>query len=104
MVREPHDVKILQKTPTKGWRAVYAVPREGGRAKLEEERISVFALCEDEEGRRFVSGIAENGELCAMRDDFVGLFSVKAPRHKIREAFGRVARDKERKEMSNALT
>ena len=98
MVRNPHDVKILRETPTKGWRAVYAVPRKGGGAKLEEERISVFALCEDEEGRRFVSGITENGELCTMRDDFVGLFSVKVPRHKIREAFGRAARDQERKE------
>lgn len=81
------DVRILRTTPAKGgWRAVYAVRGENGRAKVEEEPISLFALCEDADGKRFVSGLRENGELCAARDDFVGHFSVKQGRHKIRDA------------------
>ena len=95
MVKEPGNVKILRTTPTTGWKAVYAVHTEDGRSKLEEERVSVFAVCEDEQGRRFVSGIGGDGELCAMRDDFVGHFSVKQPRHKIQEAAGRFARARE---------
>ena len=95
MVKEPHGVKILRTTPAKGWKAVYAVRQEDGGAKLEEERVSVFAVCEDEQGRRFVSGIGQDGELCAMRDDFVGHFSVKEPRYKIQEAAGRFARARE---------
>ncbi len=94
-MEEHHDVKILRTTPTTGWKAAYAVRMQDGRAKLEEERVSSFALCEDEEGNRFVSGIGENGELCAMREDFVGHFSVKVPRYKIQEAAGRFARAKE---------
>ena len=77
---------------------MYAVRAEDGRTKLEEERISVFAFCEDEEGNRFVSGLREDHELCAMRDDFVGHFSVKVPRYKIQEAVGRFARAKEQEE------
>ena len=92
MVKEPRDVKILRTTPASGWKAVYSVRGEDGRAKLEEESVSVFAVCEDEEGNRFVSGMGEDGELCAMRDDFVGHFSVKQPRYKIQEAAGRFAR------------
>ena len=80
MVKEPHGVKILWTTPAKGWKAVYAVRQEDGGAKLEEERISVFAICEDEQGRRFVSGIGQDGELCARRDNFGGDVSVKEPR------------------------
>ena len=96
---EEHDgVKILRKNPTKTWRAVYAVREEGGGTRLEEERINVFALCEDGEGNRFVSGLRENGELCAMRDDFVGYFSLKDPLHKVREAFGRFSRAREQEE------
>jgi hypothetical protein len=95
MVKEPHGVKILRTTPAKGWKAVYAVRQEDGGAKLEEERVSVFAVCEDEQGRRFVSGIGQDGKLCAMRDDFVGHFSVKEPRYKIQEAAGRFARARE---------
>jgi hypothetical protein len=80
-------VRILRTTPANGWLAVYAVRgEEGGRAKIEQERISAFALCEDEKGDRFVSGIREDNELCVMRDDFVGHFSIKKGRHKIREA------------------
>ncbi len=94
-MREPQGVRILRTTPAKGWRAVYAVRGENGRSKLEEERISVFAVCEDQEGNRFVSGIGADGELCAMRDDFVGHFSVKQPRYKIQEAVGRFVRDRE---------
>ena len=94
-MKEPHGVKILRTTPAKGWKAVYAVRQEDGGAKLEEERVSVFAVCEDEQGRRFVSGIGQDGTLCAMRDDFVGHFSVKEPRYKIQEAAGRFARARE---------
>jgi hypothetical protein len=94
-------IRILRTTPASGWLAVYAVRREeGGRAKIEQEYISSFALCEDEEGDRFVSGIRENGELCVMRDDFVGHFSVKNW-HRIREAAEKFVRAKaqERGEM-----
>ncbi len=98
MTKEPHDVKILRTTPATGWKAVYAVRGEDGRSKLEEERVSFFAVCEDEEGNRFVSGIGEDGGLCAMRDDFVGHFSVKQPRYKIQEAAGRFARAREEQE------
>jgi hypothetical protein len=93
-VREPHDIKILRTTPAKGWKAVYAVRAENGRAKIEEERISVFALCKDDEGNRFVSGVGQDDGLCVMRDDFVGHFSVKKSRHKIREAAERFVRAK----------
>ncbi len=80
-------VRVLRTTPARGgWRAVYATRGEDGRAKTEEERIEKFAVCEDEEGNRFVSGVRENGELCAMRDDFVGHFSVKTRRHRIQDA------------------
>lgn len=91
-------MKILRTSPAVGWKAAYAVRGEDGRSKLEEERVSAFALCEDEQGRRFVSGIGENGELCAMREDFVGHYSVKVPRYKIQEAAGRFARAKEQEE------
>ena len=95
-MREPRHVKILRTTPANGgWWAVYAVRGENGRAKIEEERIGLFALCENGEGERFVSGVQENGELCVMRDDFVGHFSVKEGRHKIREAAERFVRAKE---------
>ena len=93
-MREPRDIKILRSTPAKGWKAVYAVRGENGRAKIEEERISVFALCEDHEGNRFVSGVRQGDGLCVMRDDFVGHFSVKESRHKIREAAERFVRTK----------
>ena len=93
-MRELRDIKILRTTPTKGWKAVYAMRGENGRAKIEEERISVFALCEDDEGNRFVSGVRQNNGLCVMRDDFVGHFSVKASRRKIREAAERFVRAK----------
>ena len=95
-------MRILHTTPANGWLAVYAVRgEEGGRAKIEQERISSFALCEDEEGNRFVSGLRENNELCVMRDDFVGHFSAKKGRHKIREAADQFVRAKaqERGEM-----
>jgi hypothetical protein len=97
MVREPRHTKILRTTRANGgWWAVYAVRGENNsRAKIEKERISSFALCEDEEGNRFVSGVQEDGELCAMREDFVGHFSVKKGRHKIREAAERFVRAKE---------
>jgi hypothetical protein len=95
-VKGARDVKVLRTTPAKGgWLAVYAVRGENGRARIEEERISEFALLEDGEGNRFVSGVREDGELCAMRDDFVGHFSVKKGRHKIREAAERFVRAKE---------
>jgi hypothetical protein len=94
LVREPRDIKILRSTPAKGWKAVYAVRGENGRAKIEEERISVFALCEDDEGTRFVSGVCQGDGLCVMRDDFVGHFSVKQSRRKIREAAERFVRTK----------
>jgi hypothetical protein len=82
-----NGIRILRTTPAQGaWRAVYATRGEDGRAKIEEERIDEFAVYEDEEGNRFVSGIRENGELTSMRDDFVGHFSGKTPRHKIRDA------------------
>jgi len=68
------------------WRAVYATRGEDGRAKIEEERIDEFAVYEDEAGNHSVSGIRENGELSVMRDDFVGHFSGKTRRHKIRDA------------------
>jgi len=93
-VREPRDIRILRTTPAKGWKAVYAVRGENGRAKIEEERTNVFALCEDEKGNRFVSGVRQGDELCVMRDDFVGHFSVKESRHKIREAAERFVRAK----------
>jgi hypothetical protein len=95
------NVRILRTIPANGWLAVYAVRvDEGGRAKIEQERLSSFALCEDEEGDRFVSGIREDNELCVMRDDFVGHFSVKN-RHRIREAAEKFlrARAQERGEM-----
>jgi len=95
MAKEPRDVRILRTSPATGWKAAYAVREEDGRAKLEEERISVFALCEDAEGNRFVSGVGEDGGLCVMRDDFVGHYSVKVPRYKIQEAAGRFARARE---------
>ncbi len=98
MVKEPRNVKILRTTPATGWKAAYAVRGEDGRAKLEEERVSVFAVCEDEEGNRFVSGIDGDGELCVMRDDFVGHYSVKVPRYKIQEAAGRFVRAREEQE------
>jgi hypothetical protein len=102
-VKVPRDVRILRTTPAKGgWRAVYAVRGEDGRAKIEEERISLFALCEDAEGKRFVSGLRENGDLCAARDDFVGHFSVKQGRHKIRDAAEGFVRLKEQ-EKGNPL-
>ena len=86
------NVWILRKTPASGWLAVYAVRgEEGSRAKVEQERISSFALCEDEEGNHFVSGVREGNELCVTRDDFVGHFSVK-DRHKIREEAERFVR------------
>ncbi|MBV9455608.1 MAG: hypothetical protein JOZ19_16075 [Rubrobacter sp.] len=91
---KPRDIKILRTTPAKGWKAVYAVRAENGRAKIEEERISVFALCEDDEGNRFVSGVRQDDVLCVMRDDFVGHFSVKESRQKIREAAERYVRTK----------
>lgn len=94
-MKEPLEVRVLRTTPAKGWRAVYAVRDEHGGARLEEEPIGVFALCEDEQGRRFVSGVGENGELYAMREGFVGHFSVKEPRYKIQEAAGRFARANE---------
>ena len=84
-MKEPRDIRILRTTPSEGWLAVYAVPGEAGRAKIEKERISSFAVCEDEEGNRFVSGIGENGELSVLRDDFVGHYSVKHRPDKIRE-------------------
>ena len=91
-----NGVRVLRESPAKGvWRAVYAVPTEDGRTRLEEERVSVFALCEDEEGNRFMSGIGEGGELCATREDFVGHFSVREPRYKIQEAVGRFVRARE---------
>jgi hypothetical protein len=97
-VKEPSGIKILRTSPATGWKAVYAVRDEDGRSRLEEERVSAFAVCEDEQGRRFVSGIGGDGELCAMRDDFVGHFSVKQPRYKIQEAAGRFARAREEQE------
>ena len=98
MARESRDVRILRTTPTVGWKAVYAVRMEDDRTKLEEERLSAFAFCEDEEGNRFVSGLGEGNELVVLRDDFVGHFSVKEPRHKIQEAVGRFARAREQEE------
>lgn len=90
------EVKVLRTIPARGsWRAVYAVRGESGRARIEEEPISEFALCEDEEGNRFVSGVRENGELCTTHDDFVGHFSSKQGRHKIREAAERFVRTKD---------
>ena len=90
------NVEVLRKTPARGsWRAAYAVRGENGRAKIEEERISMFALCEDEGGRRFVSGVREDGELCVMREDFVGHFSAKEGRHKVRDEAERFVRTRE---------
>lgn len=87
MSERRNGIRILRTTPAQGvWRAVYATRGEDGRAKIEEERIDEFAVYEDEEGNRSVSGIRENGELSVMRDDFVGHFSGKARRHKIRDA------------------
>ena len=89
-------VRILRTTPAKGvWRAVYATRGEDGRAKIEEERIDQFAVYEDEAGNRSVSGIRENGELCVLRDDFVGHFSGKTRRHTIRDAAEGFVRAKE---------
>lgn len=90
-------MKILHTSPAKGWKAVFAVRGEGEGSRLEEERVSLFALCEDEEGNRFVSGLGEGGEVVALRDDFVGHFSVKVPRYKIQEAVGRFVRAKEQR-------
>ena len=97
MIRKHRDdVKVLRTVPAEGgWRAVYAVRGEDGRAKIEEEPISLFAFCEDEEGTSFVSGVRESGELCAMREDFVGHFPAKAKRHKIRDAAEAFVRAKE---------
>ncbi len=101
--KRPQEVKVLRTEPAKRpWRAVYAVRGENGRAKIEEERIYTFALCEDGEGNRFVSGVRGNGELCVMRDDFVGHFSVKQGRHKIRDAAEGFVRSKEQ-EKGNPL-
>jgi hypothetical protein len=88
MVSERQNgIRILRTTPAQGvWRAVYATRGEDGRAKIEEERIDEFAVYEDEQGNRSVSGIRENGELSVLRDDFVGHFSGKIRRHKIRDA------------------
>ena len=87
MSERQSGVRILRTTPAQGvWRAVYATRGEDGRAKIEEERIDEFAVYEDEAGNHSVSGIRENGELSVMRDDFVGHFSGKTPRHKIRDA------------------
>lgn len=88
---EKGKAKVLRTTPANGWWAVYATRREGDEPKIEQERINAFALCEDREGNRFVSGVRENGELCAMRDDFVGHFSTKN-RWKIRAAAERFVR------------
>jgi hypothetical protein len=96
-VKEPRNIKILRTTPAEGWLAVYAVPAEEGRATIERERINTFAVCEDEEGNRFVSGIGEDGELCVLRDDFVGHFSVKAKPIKIREEAMSFVRTKKQK-------
>jgi len=96
-VKEPRNVKVLRTTPAEGWLAVYAVSAEDGRAKIERERISTFAVCEDEEGNRFVSGIGEDGELCVLRDDFVGHFSVKKSPIKIREEAMSFVRTKKQK-------
>lgn len=98
VAREPRNVRILRTTPAVGWKAVYAVRMEDDRTKLEEERLSAFAFCEDEEGNRFVSGLGEGNELVVLRDDFVGHFSVKEPRYKIQEAVGRFARAREQEE------
>ncbi len=103
MVKETSNVRILRTTPATGWKAVYAVRDEDGGSKLEEERVSAFVVCEDEQGRRFVSGIGGDGELCAMRDDFVGHFSVKQPRYKIQEATGRFARAREEQERDRSV-
>ncbi len=95
-VAEFHGIRILRETPAKGgWRAVYAVRGEDGRAKIEEEPIRVFALCEDEEGDRFVSGVREDGELCVTREDFVGHFPVKKGRNRIREEAEKFVRNVE---------
>ncbi len=96
-MKEPRDIKVLRTNPAEGWLAVYAVPAEKGRAKIERERINVFAVCEDEEGNRFVSGIGEDGELCALREDFVGHFSVKEKPIKIREKAMSFVRTKKQK-------
>lgn len=95
MTQEQRGPEILRTTLVKGWRAVYAALGEDGGTELEEERVSAFALCEDEQGNRFVSAVGEDGRLCATRDDFVGHFSVKVPRYKIQEAVGRFARARE---------
>ena len=87
MRERQNGVRILRTTPPRGvWRAVYATRGEGARAKIEEERINEFAVCEDAEGNRFVSGIREDGELCVERDDFGGHFSSKTRRHTIQDA------------------
>ena len=87
MSERQNGIRILRTTPAQGvWRAVYATRGEGARAKIEEERIDEFAVYEDAEGNRFVSGVRENGELSVMRDDFVGHFSGKTRRHKIQDA------------------
>lgn len=88
---EREGVRVLRTTPANGWWAAYAVRREGEGPKIEQERISSFALCEDGKGDRFVSGVREGGELCVMRDDFVGHFSSKN-RWKIRAAAERFVR------------
>lgn len=93
------NVRILRTTPANDWLAVYAVRgEEGGRAKIEQEHISSFALCENEDGNRFASGIRENGELCVTRDDFVGHFSAKKGQHKIREEAERFVRTRAHEE------
>ena len=88
---EREGVRVVRTTPANGWWAAYAARREGDEPKIEQERISSFALCEDEKGNRFVSGVREGGELCVMRDDFVGYFSSKN-RWKIRAAAERFVR------------
>jgi len=88
---ERERVRILRTTPASSWWAAYATRREGDAPDIEQEHISSFALCEDGEGNRFVSGVREDGELCMMRDDFVGHFSSKN-RWKIRAAAERFVR------------
>jgi hypothetical protein len=97
---ERERVRVLRITPAKGWWAAYAVRGEDGEIKIQQERIGSFALCEDEEGNRFVSGVGEGDELCVMREDFVGHFSTKN-RWRIRDAALRFirARAQEKGEM-----
>ena len=84
-------VKVPRTTPASGWWAVYAVRGEDGRPEIEQESVSEFAVLEDEEGNRFVSGVREDGELSALREDFVGHFSARN-RWRIRESAERFVR------------